>query len=255
MQIDKDSILDIMPIENEGEQMDAFQTTSALEEQEQFPEILSYNPVLYGWELVALRAIHKNRMSTFNKDGAGSATQSFPAKAGFPILIPAVAVEFTTDSDEIQGNIRVDVTRTSWVGGFGSVTDYWEGQFKGLTMTQKGEKEERIILFNHFSRPLFNAKLDGLPTLPTQLQRYVPITHVLANEATDAAVAAGFNPIQNIEVAIISSVATLKHSVEVICPGGKLWNVYVEAMLAHKLSLLEERYSVKQDQKSLILGS
>lgn len=247
MEIEKDSILDIMPIENEGESMEAFQVTAQLEEQEQFPEILTYNPVMYGWELVALRAIHKNRMATFNKDGAGSATQTFTALAGFAVMTPAIAVEFTTDSDEIQGNVRVEVKRTFWDAT--TVTDYWEGQFKGLTMAQKGEKDERLIMFNHFSRPLFNSRL-VIGQDPTQLQRYVPMTHVLA-DAGDVGYAA-FNPISKIDVTIVSSVATLKHSVEMISPGSKLWNVYVESMLAHKLSMLNDKYSTNQKTSELM---
>lgn len=250
MKIETNSILDIMPIENEGEIMEPSQTTAGLEEQEQFPEVINYNPVLFGWELVAQRGIHKINSSTFNKSGSGSATQDFPAKADFPVLTPAIAIEFTTDSDEIQGNVRVEITRTYWDAS--TEMHYWEGQFKGLNWETKGRMDERLILVHHFSRALKNSKLDAGAAVTT-LQRYVPIGHLLADETSDPDCGC-FNPIQSVSVNIISSVASLKHSVELITPNSKLWNVYVESLLGHNLNLTLERYSVNQESVELVRG-
>lgn len=248
MNIEKDSILDIMPIDNEDEIMEPTNTTKGLEEQEQFPEVANYNPVTYGWELMALRAVHRLRSSTFNKVGSGSATHTFAAKADYPVLVPAVAIEFTTDTDEIQGNVRVEFKRTYWDAT--EEIHYWEGQFKGLNTAQKGDKEERLIMIHNFTRALQNSKLDAA-AVPTKLQRYIPTPHLLADEATDPSCEC-FDPVQSIEVKIESSVATLKHSVEIITPNSKLWNVYTQSMLAHNLEMSLERYSVNQESSELM---
>lgn len=247
MKIDADSILDIMPIDNEDEVMEPTSTTKGLEEQEQFPEILNYNPVMYGWELMALRAQYRRNASTFNKVGAGTVTHTFDAKPSYPVLAPAVAIEFTTDTDEIQGNIRVEVKRTFWDAS--TTTHYWEGQFKGLNMAQKGNSEERLIMIHNFSQALQNSKLEAV-AVPTQLQRYIPIPHVLADSASSAS-AGSSNPVQSIEVKVESSVATLKHSIELITPNSKLWNVYMQSFLAHNLNLTLDRYSVNQESMEL----
>jgi hypothetical protein len=241
-----DQLMDILPIENKGATMDPFFFGPGLETQEAFPEVINYNATTFGWEASINAAWGKQRSASFNKSGVGTVIHTFSPKDGYPVQVLGVIGEFTTNDNERQGNIRVDIETTFFDGS--TMTHYWEGQFKALDTRLS---ETRLVLGYYFSVPVLNSKLTA--AAPTVMQRYVPIVTTLADSVNDPEWATA-NGVDEIKVTITTSTATLMNSFELVTPGSDLWDIWIESLLTSNIEEIVEDYSTNRAPRNNIFG-
>lgn len=235
----KESVMNIIPNENEFDTIAAGVYGPGLEIQDESPEILSINAVSIGWQAETCFPELKANTASLRTTGSGASTITFNPRAKYPVVIAGYYLEFAADKDEPQGDLTVEITET-FADGRGSKVDYFTGQFNGSVILNNETRMFVVRLCNDVQR---NALLGAaVPAAPRLMQPYIWKPKVLFDETTDPQYISDRN-LSSVSIEVKTAVTTLTYTVGLITPGSRDWNTFVSAMFEDNVASVSTKLS------------